>query len=242
MDFMAISAGPMFKLNPSISFSLNLETKEEVQRIWDKLVDGGKVLMPLQKYPFSEFYGWLNDRYGVSWQLIVVGEEAKTRPMVTPAIMFTQDKAGKAEEAMNLYTSLFPNSKIDGIFRYEASEGPDKEGTIAHAVFHLAGQEFMALDSAAPHAFVFNEAVSFIVNCETQEEVDKYWDALSAVPEAEQCGWLKDKYGVSWQIVPTAMNKMMGSGDVAASNRVTQAFLKMKKFDIAKLEEAFKGE
>jgi predicted 3-demethylubiquinone-9 3-methyltransferase (glyoxalase superfamily) len=115
---------------------------------------------------------------------------------------------------------------------------PNKEGTVMHGVVTLAGQDFFAMDSAKEHNFKFNEAISFIVNCEDQKEIDYYWDKLSAVPEAEQCGWLKDKFGVSWQIVPTAMNKMMAGGDKARMDRVTKAFLKMKKFDIAELERA----
>lgn len=201
-SFMAISAGPIFKINPSVSFSLNLETQAEVQELWDKLSPGGEVLMPLQKYPFSDFYGWLNDKYGVSWQLIALGEEAKGRPKVTPALMFTQEHAGQAEEAMKFYTSIFPDSRIDEIFRYSGEEGPDKAGDIAHATFFLVGTEFMALDSAQSHKFTFNEATSFVVHCKDQEEIDYYRQKLSALPEAEQSGWLKDKFGVSWQILP----------------------------------------
>jgi len=113
------------------------------------------------------------------------------------------------------------------------------EGFIKHSRFTLDGQNFMAMDSSLQHDFSFNEAVSFIVSCETQEQIDYYWGKLSAVPEAEQCGWLKDKYGVSWQIVPTAMNEMMASGNKEKIARVTQAFLKMKKFDIEALKRAF---
>jgi predicted 3-demethylubiquinone-9 3-methyltransferase (glyoxalase superfamily) len=123
---------------------------------------------------------------------------------------------------------------------YEEGEG-DVAGYIKHARFSLLGQNFMAMDSSGPHAFVFNEAISFIVSCETQEEIDTYWEKLSADPKAEQCGWLKDKFGVSWQIVPTAMNEMMGKGTPEQKARLTQAFLKMKKFDIAILEKAYQG-
>src|SRR3989338_6275498 len=197
--------------------------------------------MALDKYPFSDFYGWLNDKYGVSWQLIALGDSAKGRPKITPALMFTQERAGKAEEAINFYTSVFRSSKIGGIFRYTASQEPDKEGTIAHSTFFLDGQEFMAFDSAQRHNFSFNEATSLIVNCKDQAEIDYYWEKLSAVPEAEQCGWLKDKYGVSWQIVPTAMNEMVKTKDKKALSRVTEAFLKMKKFDISGLQKAYEG-
>lgn len=235
-DFMAISAGPFFKINPSISFSLNLETKAEVQAIWDKLVDGGTVLMELQPYPFSEFYGWLNDKYGVSWQLIALGEQAAGRPRVTPAFMFTQARAGQAEAAVNFYTSVFKDSRIEGMFRYGPDQAPDQEGTVAHSVFYLAGQEFMALDSARRHEFGFTEAVSLMVNCADQTEIDYYWQKLSAVPAAEQCGWLKDKYGVSWQIVPVNMNELIA----ANPSKTTPVMLQMKKIIIADLKQAGK--
>jgi len=231
-SFMAISAGPVFKINPSISFSLNLETKEEVQALWDKLAPGGKALMELGEYPFSPFYGWIQDKYGVSWQLIALGKEAKGRPKVTPALMFTQDKAGKAEEAMNFYSSIFKNSKIGEIFRYTGEEGADEKGTVAHAVFFLAGQEFMALDSAQIHKFQFNEGVSLMVNCKDQAEIDYFWEKLSAVPESEQCGWVKDKYGVSWQIIPENMDELI------SNDAKVQAMLKMKKIVIKDLEKA----
>ena len=152
--------------------------------------------------------------------------------------MFTENVTGKTQEAVEFYTSLFHDSKINNILYYEKGEEPDKEGTVKYASFVLEGKEFGAMDSAQAHNFSFNEAISFIVSCDTQEEIDYYWEKLSAVPESEQCGWLKDRFGVSWQIVPSRMNEMMESKDEAKIARVTEAFLKMKKFDIAKLEEA----
>jgi predicted 3-demethylubiquinone-9 3-methyltransferase (glyoxalase superfamily) len=136
---------------------------------------------------------------------------------------------------------VFRDSKVGDIVRYSQGEEPDREGTVKHAAFTLEGQEFAAMDSALGHDFAFNEAISFMVYCDTQNEIDYYWDQLSAVPEAEQCGWLKDKYGLSWQVVPTAMDEMMGSDDQERIDRVTEAFLKMKKFDIAELERAYQG-
>ena len=127
------------------------------------------------------------------------------------------------------------------MLRYAEGEEPDRTGTIKHAGFTLAGQEFAAMDSAHDHGFEFNEAISFMVGCETQEEIDYYWDGLSAVPEAEQCGWLKDKFGVSWQIVPSVLDELLASGTEEQRARVTEAFLQMKKFDIAELERAYDG-
>lgn len=155
-------------------------------------------------------------------------------------MMFTKNMAGKAKEAIDFYMSTFPDSKIEMVVPYLEGEG-DIAGYTKHSRFNLCGVGFMAMDSSGAHDFVFNEAISFVVNCDTQDEIDKYWAELSAVPEAEQCGWLKDKYGVSWQIVPSMMEELMGSGDAEKTARVTQAFLKMKKFNIAELEEAGRG-
>ena len=238
--FMAISAGPLFKFNPSISFHVKCETKDEVDAIWEKLSAGGTVLMELGEYPFSEKYGWCNDRYGLSWQMIFVGA-SEIKQKITPVLMFVGDVCGKAEQAVNSYASVFHNAKVDNIIRYGKGEQPDKEGTLKYAAFTLEGQEFGAMDSAHKHNFTFNEAISFMVYCDTQEEIDYYWEKLSAVPEAEQCGWLKDEYGLSWQVVPTSMDEMMRSGTKEQIDRMTQAFLKMKKFDIAELKKAAEG-
>lgn len=246
-SFMAISAGPLFKFNPSISFMVNFdpsqdtEAKTRIDAVWAKLVDGGTVLMPLDTYPFSERYGWVQDKYGLSWQLILTNPEGEERPLIIPSLMFVGNVCGKAEEASDFYLSVFKNSQRGAIARYPAGMEPDQEGTVMFTDFKLEGQWFAAMDSARMHDFTFNEAISFIVHCNNQEEIDYYWEALSAVPEAEQCGWLKDKYGVSWQIVPTALDAMLASGDQEQIARVTEAFLTMKKFDIAALTQAAQG-
>jgi predicted 3-demethylubiquinone-9 3-methyltransferase (glyoxalase superfamily) len=238
-EFTLISAGPFFKFNPSISFLVACEIKDEVDTLWEKLSLDGEILMELGEYPFSEKYGWIQDKFGVSWQIMYTTR--KIRQFITPTLMFVGDNWGKAENAINFYTSIFRNSKIGDIVRYDIDEEPDKEGTIKHAAFTLERQEFAAMDSARLHEFNFNEAISFMVYCKNQEEIDYYWKKLSAVPEAEQCGWLKDKFGLSWQIVPSIMDKMMKSPDEKKVSRVTEAFLKMKKFDIATLEKAYAG-
>ena len=240
LEFQAISAGPLFKFNPSISFHVTCKTKEEVDEIWKKLSHGGQVLMELGAYPFSERYGWLQDKYGLSWQIIYSsGEQVKHK--ITPVIMFVGSVCGKAEEAVNFWTSIFPEAKVNAILHFGKGEEPDKEGTLKYGSFSLFGQEFGAMDSAHEHPFTFNEAIPFIVNCDTQEEINYYWEKLSAVPEAEQCGWLKDKYGFSWQVVPSGMDEMLRGDDRERIDRVTQAFLVMKKLDIAKLQEAYDG-
>ena len=246
-SFMAISAGPYFKLNPAISFFLNFdpstdaEAEAHLNEVWQKMADGGTVLMPLQEYPFSKRYGWIQDRFGVSWQLILTNPTGERRPVVAPSLLFTGAVAGKAKEATDFYLSVFPNSARGTMAKYPAGMLPDTEGSVMFTDFRLGDTWIAAMDSAHPHAFAFNEAISFVVRCETQDELDTYWGKLSAVPQAEQCGWCKDKYGISWQIVPRIMDEMMTNGTPEQRNRVTQAFLKMKKFDIAALQAAFQG-
>ncbi|AGB49609.1 hypothetical protein Metho_1398 [Methanomethylovorans hollandica DSM 15978] len=239
-EFMLISAGPFFKFTPAISFLIACSTTEEVDTLWEQLSKGGTELMPLDAYPFSERYVWLADRYGLSWQIMHMGNNKITQKII-PTLMFTGDVCGKAEEAINTYSTVFSNANIGYILRYSGGDGPDKEGTIQHAGFILEGQEFAAMDSAYEHNFTFNEAISFIVYCDTQEEIDHYWGKLSAVPASEQCGWLKDKFGLSWQIVPIIMKEMMREKDPEKLAQVTAAFLKMKKFDIAELKKAYEG-
>jgi len=236
--FSALNGGPTFTFTPAISFIVSCPSVEEVNEMWEKLSKGGTTLMPLNSYPFSERYGWIQDKYGLSWQVIY--NELKKERGLMPSLLFTGAQCGKAEEAMTYYTSIFDaNSSIGDIARYDANHSPDKEGTIMYAEFTLAGQKFAIMDSAQEHGFTFNEAISFIVLCETQEEIDYYWEKLSTNPEAEQCGWLKDRYGVSWQIVPTTLGEILMSTDRQRVDRVMAALLEMKKLDIGKLEEEF---
>jgi predicted 3-demethylubiquinone-9 3-methyltransferase (glyoxalase superfamily) len=245
--FKAISAGPYFKINPSISFMVNFDpsrekdASEKIDEVWNKLSQGGVALMPLGKYPFSEKYGWVQDKYGLSWQLILTNPEGEERPAIIPSLLFVGDQCGNAEEAITFYLSVFKNAKQGMIARYPKGMEPDKEGTIMFADFMLENQWFTAMDSAHEHHFGFNEAISFMVYCDTQEEIDTYWEKLSAVREAEQCGWLKDQFGVSWQIVPREMDEMMSKGTPQQLERVTKAFLKMKKFDLEELQKAYRG-
>lgn len=235
-QFMAISAGPLFKFNPSISFLVACTGKEEVDRLWSALIEGGSALMELGAYPFSERYGWLQDRYGLSWQLMF-SQDARQR--ITPTLMYTNAQAGKCEEAMNFYASVFGDSSVNVLMRYGNGDEPEAPGTVQYAQFQLAGQQFAAMDSARSHQFGFNEAISLLVHCDDQEEIDYYWSRLSADPRAEQCGWLKDKFGVSWQVTPRAMETMLATKDKKKLAAVTQAFLQMKKFDLAKLQAIY---
>jgi predicted 3-demethylubiquinone-9 3-methyltransferase (glyoxalase superfamily) len=153
---------------------------------------------------------------------------------ITPFLWFDN----QAEEAAKFYTSIFSNSKIVGGARY-GEEGPGPQGTVMTVAFELDGQPFVALNGGP--LFKFTEAISFVVNCETQEEIDRFWDRLSAGGEVQQCGWLKDKYGVSWQIVPTVLGQFLQDKDPEKSKRVMQAMLQMIKLDIKALRQAYAG-
>ncbi len=232
--FTVLNGGPVFKFTQALSFFVQCETENEIDKLWEKLSeDSPKIFWPLKEYPFSKKYAWVTDKFGLSWQLNYTGSKQK----IAPFLMFDGKQSGKAEEAMSFYTTVFPNSHIDSVVHY----GPENkrcEGLVVHGVFKLSGQEFIVMDSGIPDNINFNESLSFVVNCEDQEEVDYYWNKLSAVPEAEQCGWLKDKYGVSWQIVPTILPRLLSNSDSSKSQKAVQAMLKMKKIDIAELENA----
>jgi predicted 3-demethylubiquinone-9 3-methyltransferase (glyoxalase superfamily) len=232
--FMCLNGGPQFTFNPSISFFVLLETEGELDEAWQKLSEGGSVLMPLGNYDWSRKYGWVQDRFGVNWQLSF-GKMQDVGQQFTPTLMFTGEQHGNADKAVQFYTSVFDNSSIVGILRY-GKDDEDVEGTIKHAQFILDGTVFMAMDSSLSHEFSFNEAISFVVNCNTQEEIDYYWNTLSEGGSEGQCGWLKDRFGVSWQVVPAMLGELMNTP--GKSERVLQAFMKMKKFDIATLQNA----
>lgn len=232
--FIGLNGGPMFAKNPSVSFLIVYETEAEIDEAWEKLSEGGVVLMPLNKYDFSKRYGWIQDRFGVSWQLYF-GNLKDVGQKFTPTLMFTGKQNGRAKEAIKFYTSVFPDSSVSGILEYNESD-PDVTGNVKHGQFNLNDNVFMAMDSSLEHTFSFNEGISFVVECETQKEIDFFWDSLSAGGSEGQCGWLKDQFGVSWQIVPSVLKKLMS--DPQKSKRVVDAFMQMKKFDIEKLLEA----
>lgn len=232
--FKAISGGPHFRFTPAVSFLVLCDTPAEVDQLWHTLSQGGKALMPLNSYPFSRRYGWTEDRYGLSWQIMYRGELPMLQK-ITPVMMFSGALCGKAASAIQYYTSIFKNSTIHTPTRYEKGDAPDEEGTIKFGSFVLNHQYFAAMDSARVHDAPFNEAISFMVSCKDQAAIEYYWEMLSAVPAAEQCGWLKDRYGFSWQIVPDTMDALLNAEDPEKTARITQAFLKMKKFDLSLL-------
>ncbi len=239
LEFGAINGGPVFTKNPSVSFYVNCKTNGEIDELWGKLSEGGTVMMNLDRYAFSERYGWVQDRFGVSWQLI---KSAVPHKMI-PCLMFVGPQQGKAEEAMMFYTRVFRDSDITMNVHYEEGQ-TDMDATVVHGEFLLAGQPMIAMDSAVEmDGVMFNEAISMAVNCESQEEVDYYWKALGEGGDeaARQCGWLRDKFGFSWQVVPVVLPEMLSDPDPVKAGRVMAAMLRMKKIDIGVLQDAYAG-
>ena len=233
--FMHLNGGPGHPVTPAISFYIMADSNEEAENIWHQLIVDGKVLMPLNEYPWSKKYGWCADKFGVNWQIIV---DYKSSCKVMPSFMFCGNNAGKAEEAITYYRSLFTDSSLVEMRKYEKG-GHDTEGYIMYAQFELNKLPFGIMDSSAPHGFSITDAVSFTISLNTQEEIDYYWDYLVKDGAPGKCGWLQDKYGIHWQVVPSILGKYMTSPETAP--KATYAFLQMTKFIIADLEKAVEG-
>lgn len=232
---MLLNEGPQSTPNPAISFMVISETADETEQYWNKLLEGGQVLMPLDQYEWSPKYGWIQDKYGVSWQLYT-GSKQDTPQKFCPTLMFTGNNVGKANEAIHFYTKVLQPASIQGILNYSETDG-DQRNLVKHAQFVLKDFVMMAMDSSYPHGFHFNDSISFVVECETQAEIDAYWEQLTADGGKEvACGWLTDRYGVSWQIVPKMWSALMK--DQERAPRAMQALMKMKKLIIADLENA----
>ncbi|UWF77627.1 MULTISPECIES: VOC family protein [Microbacterium] len=227
-----INAGREFTPNPSISFILNFDpllfdgeegARRALDDTWAALSDGGEVLMALDAYPFSARYGWVQDRYGVSWQLMLTDPAGDPRPFVIPQLMYTGAVQGRAREAAEFYISLFDDAALGTVVPRPEGEA----GEVLFGEFRIGDQWFSMMDSDIAHDFGFTPGVSLEVRCRDQAEIDRLWEALSAVPEAEQCGWLADRYGVSWQIVPENMGELMSRPGA------WERLLEMKKLVIA---------
>ena len=238
---LALNGGPVFTFTPALSLFVTRETEAEVDALWAALAEGGTILMEMGKYGWSSRYGWLNDRYGLSWQISLGRVEGAGQPII-PALLFTGRQCGKAEEALGRYASLFPGSSIASLVRVGPGEAPDREGSVRLARFFLGEEAFLAMDSAYDHDFSFTEGLSLMIHCRSQEEIDHFWKGLARGGEEGPCGWLKDPFGVSWQVVPTRLDEMLRDPDPERVARVTRAFLGMGKFDLAALERAYRGE
>jgi len=246
-SFLGISNSHKLGINPSISFMINFDPSRDpdaakhIDEVWSKLIGNGKIMMPLDHYPFSERYGWVADKHGVSWQLILTNPSGEERPVIVPSLMFTQPVAGKADEAISFYCSIFKDGKRGNTAPRPEDMGPDKAGTLMYADFYIDKTWLAAMDSAHQHGFGFNDAVSLLIPCETQEEIDYYWTALSADGETGQCGWLKDKYGLSWQVASTVMFDALRNGSPEQIARITEVFMTMGKVDIETLQRVYNG-
>jgi predicted 3-demethylubiquinone-9 3-methyltransferase (glyoxalase superfamily) len=230
--FLCLDGGPQFPINPSISFSCAFDERDAIESAWRQLTEGGTVLMPFQAYPWATAFGWVQDRYGVSWQLAMTAADPPPQ-RITPMLLFTGPAAGQAATAMGQYTTLFDGSGIDALTVYEDGDD-DTPGLVKHARFHLGDQHFLAMDSTLSHDFTFSEGISLFVSCQDQAEIDRYWHTLTSGGGSEgQCGWCQDAFGVSWQIIPANMGELLGSGPAAV-----QAMMRMSKVNIAELERA----
>ncbi len=188
--------------------------------------------MPLDSYAWSDKYGWVEDRFGLSWQIYLSSEGAAAQKIV-PTLMYCGVQQGKAEEAINFYTALFKNAWIKNVLKY--SNGPFA-GQVQHAQIVLDGYTLMAMDSGVPQSFSFTEGISLVLECESQDDIDHYWDAFTKDGSESMCGWCRDAFGVSWQIIPAALAGMMK--EPGRAKKVMDELMKMRKLDIARLQNA----
>lgn len=239
LRFTLLNGGPLFVPNPSVSFFVHVDVPGDADRVAAVLLEGGQALMPLDAYPWSERYAWVRDRFGFTWQ-VMAGRRTPGGPAIAPCFMFSDERQGRAEEAMRAWCTVFPESSIDSVERYGVGEGP--EGTVKHARFRLLGQEMAAMDAPGTHGFGFNEAISLQVTCADPAGLDRTWEGLVAGGAPGRCGWLKDRFGVSWQVLPEGMSRWFGAGDAAARGRAFAAMMGMGKLDAAAIERAWRGE
>ena len=231
-----ISGGDQDTPNPSISCILNFDpllfggeaqARAYLDELYEHLSTGG-VLMELGEYPFSPRYAWVRDRFGMTWQLMPPAPAGEPRPFLLPAFMFGGTNHANAEEATEAWIALFDDARRGALRRY-AEGGPMEAGTVMFTDFTLRGTWMAAMDSGAFHDFTFTPGVSMIVSCRDQEEIDRYWAGLSAVPEAEHCGWCVDRWGVSWQVLPHNI------ADLMADAATREKLLHMGKINLADL-------
>lgn len=237
--FMAINAGPMFKFNPSVSFYVYCGSDDEIEGLYKKLLAGGKAIISLDKYPWSSKYAWVQDKYGVTWQLDI--SDINSQQKILPSLLFTNDRFDKVKDAVDFYSEIFPDSKIILEATYHESVDVPK-GTLLFAQYKLNGYLINSMSSNLKHDFDFNESISLMIHCDSQDEVDYYWKNLTHDGQEQPCGWVKDKYGVSWQVVPAEMNEMMLTTDKEQLNRVTRVMLQMTKLDIKTLRQAYNNQ
>lgn len=212
--FTLINADSTFRPDPAISFMVNFDASvadavQHLDDLWRDLADGGTVHMALDEYPFSRRYGWVEDRFGVSWQLVLGDTAGPDRGRIIPSLLFGGPAQNLARPTIERLVGVFDDSEIVTLREFGTPHGPAKADSIAYADFRLDGQWFAAMDSGIEQSASFGYGVSLLIECDDQDEIDRYWSALSHDPEAEVCGWCKDEAGISWQVVPRSMDLLM---------------------------------
>ena len=228
--FQAINAEPAFEFNNSFSLVVMCPTQKDLNSKWEKLIsNGGKVVMPLDKYDFAESYGWLVDEFGLSWQVFLDGKMPFDFEIV-PSLLYPK---GKAKEALEFYATVFTDFRINFVDYLD-----EEKNNIIFSCFTINDSDYFTSDNLLGQDLPFNESTSIMIECDTQEEIDYYWDKLSADKDGGQCGWTKDRFGLSWQIIPKYINEVFFDQDKEKYNKILSAMFEMKKIDLEKLKEA----
>lgn len=238
--FTLLNGGPSFRPDPAVSFFAHAHSLEETERMALALAEGGRFLMELAAYPWSPRYAWVEDRYGVSWQ-VMLRADASEEQRIQPSLLFCGEVFGRAEEALTFYASVFPEGEVGDLMHVDAATGAD--ASLQYGLARLAGQELVAMDSGLEQEAAFSEGLSLQVLCRDQAEVDHFWSALAEGGQESRCGWLEDRFGLSWQVIPRPMLELMAAsgGEGPGYERAFQAMLEMDKLDVAALQAAYEG-
>ncbi len=228
---MLMNGGPSIQCTPAISLFVYFDQNElRINDLYNTLIDGGKILMPLDKYDWSPKYAWVEDKFGINWQLDI--ENMRSPQKIVPSLLFVNDKKLMTKEAVSFYTNAFDDHRILLEAPYFPGSGMP-EGSILFTQFKLQNFVMNAMSSTMVHDYDFSMGISFVLECDTQEQIDYYWDYLGKEGKYSRCGWLTDKYGISWQVIPTILGLLMS--DESLQSEVSEAFMKMTKFIIADL-------
>ncbi len=230
-----LNGGPYYEHTPSVSLMVTVGSKEELDLIHQKLSPGGTALIEIGEYPFSPRYTFFSDKFGVHWQLIMKeGEKLK----VTPTVIFGGEKQGLGPEAMEHYLSIFADSSVLEEERYKKNEG-GIENSLKYSCLKIGESELVIMDAGNPSPMVLTGAISFVVPCKDQNEIDSFWEKIGAEGKEIHCGWIEDKFGVSWQVVPENLDMFINGPDKEKARRAMRAMLKMVKLDMDKIRSAY---
>ena len=224
--FIGINGGPYFLPNPAISFTVICDSREEINALWQKLILGGASIIDLGHYSWNAYYGWVQDQFGYTWQL-QLGNGSKTQQHILPNLLFCGMHQNQCSQALQYYQKIFPEFQRHQLLRYPSG---DLEGKIQNSIFSLNHLKFIAKDSPHKHIFDFNESVSFVIPCKTQQEIDYYWNYFTEHGSESWCGWCKDVFGISWQVIPNNLAQILATHPQAYST-----LTRMKKIIIEDL-------